>query len=297
MDYYLSILAFAGIYMIAVMGTFLLTGMTGMFSLGQAAMMACGAYVTGILTARLGWPPIPAILVALLFTALLAMFIGSFTLRMRPEFFALATFGFSEAINGVLTLATTFTGGATGLFGVPMVVQTPMIWVFLAVTIVIIAALTFSGFGRKCLAVRDDPLVADAMGVSVYKHRMKVFVIASVLAGLSGCLYVHYTSFIDPSMFNWMTSAEWMLLVFVGGRSNLVGTVITSGLLLGLPELLRAVNEWRTVLYGILVIILLNFRPDGLFGSYYSKVSKPSLYSKFLSLFKRGERGKSDARS
>lgn len=280
MGYYMSVLAFAGIYMIAVMGTFLLTGMTGMFSLGQAAMAACGAYVTGILTAKFGWPVIPSILFALLFTALLALFIGSFTLRMRPEFFALATFGFSEAINGVLTLANTLTGGSTGLFGVPMVITTQMIWIFLTVIIALTTLLTFSGFGRRSLAVRDDALVANALGIPVFQHRMLVFVIASVMAGLSGCLYVHYTSFIDPSMFTWMTSAEWMLLVFVGGRSNIFGTVITAAFLLGLPELLRAVNEWRTVLYGVLVIILLNFRPDGVFGSYVSKISKPDIITR-----------------
>ncbi len=290
MEYYLSILAFAGIAMIAVMGTFLITGMTGMFSLGQGAMMASGAYVTGILTAKYAWPTLPAIAVALIFTALLALFIGAFTLRLRPEFFALATFGFSEAIGGVLTLATYLTGGATGLFGVPLVVETPTVWYCLIGVVIITALLTFSGFGRRCLAVRDDPIIANVLGIPVFKHRMKVFIIGSMMAALSGCLYVHYTSFIDPSMFGWMKSAEWMILVFVGGRGNLLGTIVSSAILLGLPELLRAVNIWRFVLYGILVIIMLNFRPEGLFGNYYSQSKKPNLMERVENLFLRKKR-------
>lgn len=285
MGYYLSILAFAGINAIAVMGSFLLTGMTGMVSFGQAAMMGIGAYVSGVLTAKYGFPVLPAFLIALSFTAVFAAFLGSITLRLRQDFFALATFVFSEAMNGVLALATTITGGANGLFGIPMVVKTSTVWITLIVIILITMLLTFSGFGRRSQAIRDDALAADAMGIPVFRHRMTVFVITSVMAALAGCLYGHYTSFIDPSMFGWMQSAEWMLLVFVGGRGNLFGTLASSAILLALPEVLRAVNIWRTIVYGVLVLIMLNFRPEGLFGNFYAKTSRPNLLQRIEDIF------------
>ncbi len=249
--------------------------------------MALGAYTTGILTAKFGWPIFPAMVAALAVTAILAFAIGAVTLRLKPDFFALATFGFGEAIKGVLALATKLTGGATGLFGVPQVVTNSVIWSCVLGSVILVAWLTYTSFGRKSLAIRDDFLVADAMGIAVFAHRMKVFVISSVLVSLCGCLYVHYTSFIDPSMFGWMKSVEWMLLVFVGGRGNLIGTLVSSGILLALPELLRPINAWRTVIYGVLVLTVLNFRPDGIFGNWYAKTTKPTLVRRVLNIFRK----------
>ncbi len=266
MSYYLSIFTFVGISIIGVLGTYIVTGLTGMFSLGQGALMAVGAYCSGIAVLKLGFPIWLAFLFAMLITGVLSFLIGAVALRLRQDFFSLVTFGFGEAIRAALNISVKLTGGATGLLGVPIKITFPIVVVSLAVAIAVAATLKNSNFGRRSLAIRDNELAAETLGVAAYHHKLTAFVIGSLFAAFAGCLYVFYTSYVEPSMFGWLKSAEWIIMVFFGGRGSITGAVLSSLVLLSLPELLRFADEWRTIIYCVTVIIILSYRPNGVMG-------------------------------
>lgn len=265
-SYYLSVFTFVGISIIGVLGTYLVTGLTGMFSLGQSTLMAVGAYCAGITVVKMGFPVPIAFVVAILITAILAFLIGAVALRLRQDFFALVTFGFGEAIRAILNNAVSLTGGASGLAGVPMKVTFPLVAVCLAVAIFVTYRLKKSNLGRRSMAIRDNELAAEVLGIPAYRHKLLVFVIGSVFAGFAGCLYVFYTTYIEPATFGWLKSAEWIIMVYFGGRGSITGAVVSGLVLLSLPELLRFADEYRTIIYCISVILILSFRPNGIMG-------------------------------
>jgi branched-chain amino acid transport system permease protein len=129
-----------------------------------------------------------------------------------------------------------------------------------------VAKLKNANFGRRSLAIRDNELAAETLGIATYHHKLTAFVIGSLFAAIAGCLYVFYTSYVEPGMFGWLKSAEWIIMVFFGGRGSITGTVLSSLVLLSLPELLRFADEWRTIIYCITVIIILSYRPNGVLG-------------------------------
>lgn len=265
-SYYLSIFTFVGISIIGVLGTYLVTGLTGMFSLGQSTLMAVGAYCADIAVVKAGLPVPVAFIIAILITAILAFLIGSVALRLRQDFFALVTFGFGEAIKALLNTSVNLTGGAAGLAGVPMKVTFPIVAICLVAAIFVTYRIKRSNLGRRSLAIRDNELAAEVLGVPTYRHKLTIFVIGSVFAGLAGCLYVFYTTYIEPATFGWLKSAEWIIMVYFGGRGSITGAVVSGLVLLSLPELLRFADEYRTIIYCVSVITILSFRPNGIMG-------------------------------
>ena len=266
MTYVETIIALVGINILIILGMFLITGMTGMFTLGHGAMVTSGAYITALLCKFTNMPVTLTILISVLSVGVVAALLGMVALNLRADYFVLATFGFSEGLTAVLTLATSLTGGANGLRGAPQVVNIPIVWTVVVAGIIFVAILKNGSFGRKCIAVRDDPLAADTLGIPVYQHKVIVFSIGSMMAALGGCLYVHLTSYVEPSQFGWMESAEWMIIIFFGGRYSLTGTVFSAIILNVIPEFLQAAKEWRTVVYCIIILIVLSFKPSGIFG-------------------------------
>ena len=262
----MSIFTFVGISVIGVLGSYLVTGLTGMFSLGQGALMAVGAYVSGLLVIKLGLPFPIACVLAVMTSVGLAAIIGSVALRLRQDYFSLLTFGFGEAIRAVLNVSVNLSGGASGLTGIPIKVDFLTVVISLVVLTFITYKLKSTTFGRRSLAIRDNELAAEVLGIPVLRHKMKAFVIGAAFASFAGCLFVFYTSYIDPSMFGWMKSAEWIIMVFFGGRGSLTGAVASSLVLLSLPELLRFADEYRTIVYCVVVILILSFRPNGIMG-------------------------------
>lgn len=248
------------------MGLLLITGMTGMFTLAQGSMVSVGAYIAALVSTRLGFPLPLSICVATLGTALVSCVLGMAVLKLKQHYFALATFLFAQFINGLLTLTSSLTGGASGYVGVPIGVKFGTVWICVIAVTVLVAYLKSTSFGRKCYAVRDDALAAEALGVNIYLHKVLVYSLGSAFAGLAGALYVHYMSCIDPATFNWMKSAEWLIIVFFGGRSSLTGTLISSAVLLVLPEVLRSAQELRTIVYCVLILLVLSFKPTGMLG-------------------------------
>jgi branched-chain amino acid transport system permease protein len=268
MEYIASTLTFTGIALIGVLGVYMVTGLTGLFSFGQAAFLAIGAYVSAVLFKNLGFPLPLAALVAMFVGLAAGLLVGLPTVRLRRDYISLVTFGFGEAIIAVLNNTANITGGAMGLSGVPQRTSFLLVLASVLVCLAIVISYKNSKYGRQCLALRNDELAAKSMGIHVERLKLVTFLIASVMTSFGGVLYVFYTTYVEPGAFGWVISAEWMIIVFVGGVNSLTGAVVATVLLTGLPEFLRFASEWRIAIYCIIVLLILNFRPSGIFGEH-----------------------------
>jgi branched-chain amino acid transport system permease protein len=267
-EYVASTLTFTGITLIGVLGVYMVTGLTGLFSFGQAAFLAIGAYVSAVLYKSLGLPLPLAALVAMLVGLAAGLLVGLPTVRLRRDYISLVTFGFGEAIIAVLNNTANITGGAMGLSGVPQRTGFLLVLASVLVCVAIVISYKNSKYGRQCLALRNDELAAKSMGINVERLKLLTFLVASVMTSFAGVLYVFYTTYVEPGAFGWVISAEWMIIVFVGGVNSLTGAVVATVLLTGLPEFLRFASEWRIAIYCIIVLLILNFRPSGIFGEH-----------------------------
>lgn len=274
MGFYLSVLTSIGITLVGVLSIFVITGMTGLFSLGQASFMAIGAYVGGIIAIKTGLPFVACAILAVLVGGLFGLMVGLPTIRLRRDYIALVTFGFGEAIIALLNNLASITGGATGLVGIPKRTSFALVWCSVIILTFLVWNFKKSRFGRQCLALKSDELAARSMGIPVDRIKLMAFVFASMITSYAGVLYGFYTTYVDPGIFTWNKSAEWLIIVFFGGLNSLTGALF-SGLLLGaLPEFLRSVDQWRIVIYCVIVLIIINFRPQGLFGHYEFSITR-----------------------
>ena len=242
------------ITLIAVAGVYVLTGLTGMFSLGQAAFMAIGSYVAAIL--------------AVVGATAIGYLIGYPVVRLRRDYISLVTLGFGEAIAALLNRMTTLTGGASGLTGIPRLVGLPLAAISAAVAIALAAFFKTSKYGRQCIALKGDELAAKAMGINVTRIKMIAFLLSVALTSYSGVLYAFYMSYVDPTGFGWKKSADWVIMVFFGGVNSLTGSTLGAFILSALPQALRGLQNYRYVIYAVLVLLILNFKPSGLLGEW-----------------------------
>jgi len=284
-QYYLRILMLCGINVILAVSLNLVNGLTGQFSIGHAGFMAVGGYGSAILTMRV-LPPLHAalagaglpqpladgavLLVALLVGGLLAALagwaVGLPSLRLRGDYLAIVTLGFGEIIRVVITNIDAV-GGARGLSGVPR--YTTFFWVALGVVVVVVLSynLLKSSHGRAMLAVREDEVAAEALGVDTTRYKVIAFVLSAFFAGVAGGLFAHFDSYLNPSSFTFLRSIEIVTMVVLGGMGSVSGAILAAIFLTGLPELLRPVKEYRLVIYAFLLIVLMITRPQGLLGT------------------------------
>lgn len=263
-----NILTQVFITLIAVAGVYVLTGLTGMFSLGQAAFMAIGAYASGLLVLRAHLPIALAWILAVVMATGVGFLIGYPVVRLRRDYISLVTLGFGEAIAALLNRMTFLTGGASGLTGIPRTVGLGITAVSAVVVLTLVAFFKNSKYGRQCIALRGDELAAKAMGINVTKVKMTAFLLSVALTSYSGCLYAFYMSYVDPTGFGWKKSADWVIMVFFGGVNSLTGSTLGAFILSALPQALRSLQSYRYVIYAILVLIILNFKPSGLLGEW-----------------------------
>lgn len=267
MQYAEAIFTNAAIYIIATMGLAIFTGYTGLFSLGHAAFMAIGGYTAVILTYFLHWPLVPALLVGTLAAVLISFVIGYPTLRvkLRSDYFAIATLGFGEAVR-VLLENLTLTQGARGLPGIQKLADPLNTAVFMIITVWLCYNFLRSNYGRKIIAIGQDPTAAEMIGIKLLPNQMLSLAISAGFAGLSGGLLAHYITFIQPAIFNMDLSSLITAAVVCGGMGSLTGPFVAVALFIVIPELFRGLALWRLVLYGVLLVVIINFRPKGLFG-------------------------------
>ncbi len=263
--YVTGLLILVGINIIAVLGVSILTGFTRLFSFGNAGFMAIGAYTAGILSSRYGVPFLPALVAGALLAGLISLALGKLTLGLKGDYFLIATLGFGESLR-VLIENIEITGGARGLANIPPRTTLWVVWI--SVIVAIIGAWNFlhSKYGRNLMAIREQEMAADAVGIDTAKFKTMAFVISAIYAGWAGGLFAHYYTFISPISFNLSKSAELTITVVVGGLGSLTGSVIATAVLTVLPELLRAASVYRMLFYGIAVVLIVTLRPNGLLG-------------------------------
>ncbi|HKM02274.1 MAG TPA: branched-chain amino acid ABC transporter permease [Sedimentibacter sp.] len=273
---YLSgILILTGINLMTVLGLSLLTGFTGLFSFGHAGFMAIGAYTAATITMKFNFLPASMFQVQFflgliaggLVSMLISLVIGKLTLNLKGDYFCIATLGFGEAIRLILDNVQYF-GGARGLSSIPTQGTTTLANVVLinVIAVTVLVLIIRSRHGRNMVAIREEELAAQTIGIDVFKYKLISFAISAFYAGIAGGLMAHYFGYIQPIMFKMVKSTELTIIVIFGGLGSVSGSVIGTILLTFLPELLRSFSNWRLVLYGAAVILIMITRPQGLMG-------------------------------
>lgn len=244
----------------------LINGFTGQFSIGHAGFMSIGAYVSAILTYNFQQPFIVALLCGALAAALAGFAIGLPTLRLKGDYLAIATLGFGEIIR-IVWLNTEYVGGASGFHGIDRL--TDWTWAFLMVfvTVLIIQNLVNSTHGRALIAVRENEIAAESMGINVTKYKVIAFVTGAFFAGVAGALSAHYFYVIAPNSFNFIKSFEILVFVVLGGLGSTGGVILGTVLLTFLFTYLAEWPELRMIIYSLILILTMIFRPKGLLGN------------------------------
>jgi len=295
----LRVFNLCAVYIVLALSLNLLNGFTGLFSLGHAGFMAVGAYVCALLTMspelkemnyfltpivpilkNVTIPFLPAILIGGLAAAFVGFLIGAPVLRLKDDYLAIATLGFSEIIRVLITNAQPITNGAQGLKGLPRFATTYAVWLAAALVTVVMALLMRSSYGRAMKAVRDDELAAGAMGINVFRVKVVSFTLSSFIAGVGGALLGHMITTIDPKMFTFTLTFNILLIVVLGGSGSISGSVIAAIGVTILMEALRFLDEpmnllivktqgmpgLRMVVFSIMLMAVVIFRQRGLMG-------------------------------
>ena len=252
---------------IAAMGVSLLTGFTGIFTLGHAAYMALGAYTTAILIVRHSYQWFPAIVAGGLVAVVVACFIGMPTLRLTGDYYAIASIGLGEAIRLILENWQSFTRGARGFPGIPSYTDRGIAVLFFTTLGIAMFNLIHSRLGRELKASRDDSVAASLMGFNTPNSRLKALMISAFYCGVSGALLAGYMNFIQPSMFDMMKSTELTAIVVFGGLGSMSGTLLGSATITWVMEYFRDISQYRMLIYGSLLVAVMVLRPEGLLGN------------------------------
>lgn len=271
-DSYLQLNIFlVGINIILAVGLNLITGFTGQFSLGHAAFMSIGAYTSAVLTAKLGQPFIVAIIASGIMAALAGILIGTPTLRLKGDYLAIATLGFGEIVR-ILALNTGYIGGAIGFNDIPQYTNWTWIFVMTVATVLLIKHFINSYHGRACIAIREDEVAAEAMGVNTTFYKVLAFAIGAFFAGIAGALYANYFYFIKPDSFGFMKSIDILVIVVFGGMGSIAGTIVGAIVLSGISLFLQGIPELRMVIYSLILFGIMVYRPTGLLGKEEFKI-------------------------
>lgn len=281
--YFLDVLTGVGINIILAVSLNLVNGYTGQFSLGHAGFMSVGAYLSAAITILLG----PRLLGAdggsgpqqgLLFlgallvggsgAAVAGLAVGIPSLRLKGDYLALVTLGSGEIIRVVFQNVDAL-GGALGLNGIPNYTTAFWVFSFASVTVFTVTCLVRSTYGRGFLATHDDEIASEAVGLNTTRYKIVAFVVGAFFAGVAGGLYAHFKLTITPTGFDFTKSIEIVVMVILGGMGNTVGVILAAILLTLLPEVLRSVDQYRMVIYSMLLIALMLARPKGLFNFDY----------------------------
>ncbi|MEA4835919.1 MAG: branched-chain amino acid ABC transporter permease [Anaeromusa sp.] len=259
-------LVLIGINIILATSLNLINGFTGQFSIGHAGFMAVGAYVSAVLSVKFELPFILAILGSAASAGLLGFMIGLPTLRLKGDYLAIATLGLGEIIR-ICILNIQYVGGASGFMGIPRYTNFAWVFALTVVTLFVIKNLINSTHGRACIAIRENEIAAESMGVDTTRYKVMAFTIGAFFAGVAGALFSHYFYIAHPASFTFMKSFDILTIVVLGGLGSLTGSVTAAVLLTFVSAALAGYPEWRMVIYSLMLIILMIYRPQGLFGN------------------------------
>lgn len=274
-SYHLQLLTFIGINTLLALGLNMLMGYAGQISLGHAAFYGIGAYTTAILTVHLNWSPWLALPAAVLLTALVAFLVALPMLKLSGYYLGMGTLGFGMITYILIRQWTTVTGGDSGLVGIPFLALGPyslasgktyfyLVWGVVLVSFLICERLVDSRVGRALRAIHDGEQVAAAMGIDTSRLKTGVFVLSAIFAALAGFLYAHLVSFISPNSFDFLVSIRLVTMVVVGGMASIWGSLLGASLLTILPEWLHVFSEFEMIVYGLILMTIMIFLPQGL---------------------------------
>jgi branched-chain amino acid transport system permease protein len=240
-----------------------ITALSGQISMATAALAAIGGYVAAVLTTNFDWPFLPAVVVAALAGAVLGGLLAALTVRMQDFILKLTTLAFGEAM-AVIAFNIPYLGGANGFSGIPL--YTTLTDVVVAAMIAIYIAWRFDGsrLGFASRAIRDDPLAASANGVSIRQTRIITFMLGTAVICVGGALSAHYVLLVTPSQMGFYYSLNYIIFLLFGGMQTLWGPLLAAVFLTAAPEILRFANEYRLILYGLIIVLVVLWRPNGL---------------------------------
>jgi branched-chain amino acid transport system permease protein len=283
MDYYLQIILIAGIFIILSLSLNLINGLCGQFSLGHAGFWGVGAYASAIFTVY--YPlPVPAFLnmiIALFIgfgaSALCGLIIGVPCLRLKGDYLAIATLGFGEILR-IIIMNTELVGGPRGFINIPHWANIFWVYALVIICIAFMLNLKHSNYGRAIIAIREDEIAAENMGVDLFYFKLFSFTVGAGIAGIAGALFAHTQQFLHPNNFNFTWSVVVLVMIILGGMGSITGSIISAIFLSVLPEVLRyaggTIAEWRMTIFPILLIVLMLARPQGIFGSHEISLKK-----------------------
>ncbi|HKY10020.1 MAG TPA: branched-chain amino acid ABC transporter permease [Candidatus Binatia bacterium] len=241
-----------------------LTLATGLLTVANAAFMGIGAYAAALLTSQFGAPFFLALLAGTVLPALTALMIGRPTLRLSGVYLAMATLAFGEVVRILILNAEGLTGGALGLNGIPQLTGWFEVALALALTLFVLLRLARSRIGRTMAAICQDETAAELMGLDVAAYKLLVFVLGGALAGLAGALNAHFTFFISPNEYGFERAVEILAMGVLGGTGSPWGAVIGGALITLLPELLRGLGHYRSLINGVILILIILYSPKGI---------------------------------
>lgn len=274
-SYLVTLFITIGMYIILALGLNVIVGYAGQISLGHAAFWAIGAYSFAILTTKFSFSFTIAGICAVIITAFVGVILGLPSLRVKEDFLAITTIGINFIVQAIFNY-TQFFGGAMGIGGIPFPkwggkTFTNIEFMFLTYAMVLFSMLIsyifkISWAGLASSAIKDDELASDMSGIDPRRFKLIAFALGSAYAGMAGILYASFVGFISPDDFSFAVSISILSMVMVGGENTTIGPIFGAVLLVSLPEIFRPIQDYRMLLYGGLLLIMMRFQPSGFFG-------------------------------
>ncbi|MEW4412776.1 branched-chain amino acid ABC transporter permease [Clostridium sp. AN503] len=277
-QYFLTVLVKMAVYAMFGLGLNILTGYTGLVSLGHAGFVAVGAYTASLCAVKLGWGFFPSFLLGMLVAGVVGILLGLPTLRLTGTYLSIVTLGFGEIIKMITMNWSSVTNGTLGvknipkpeLFGIKLTIANHGLYYLVAVMLLVCTlfciVLVKSRTGRALQAIKGDELASVMMGINTTYYKILAFVISACICAAAGALYATLIGYIDPNTFNFDVSTMILSIVILGGMGTIRGMFLGAVILIGLPEVSRFLMSYRFVLYGVILVVMMRFRPQGLLG-------------------------------
>ena len=267
-----SIIIQVGIYIILAVSLNVATGYLGQLPLGHSGFMAVGAYAGALFWKSGLLSGVPGILLGIVFAGVVAaafgVFIGIPALRLKGDYLAIITLGFGEIIRVVIINLSWLTGGTPGLLNIPRYTNFLNAYLCVIITCAVIHMMMKSRHGRAILSLRENEIAAESCGVKATYYKVMAFSLSAFFAGVAGALYAGTIGILTPGQFNFMASINILVMVVLGGMGSMLGSVIAASILTALPLILQGLNEYRLIIYALILIIVMIFKPSGLMGTY-----------------------------
>lgn len=276
--YFLHIIILSCVYACLTLSLNLIIGWSGQFSLGHVTFYGMGAYVTTLLVMNVGMNFFLALAISAVFVGVFSALLCFPTLKLKGDYIAVVTLGFGEVFRLFVINAVDITRGSMGIPAIPapvlfgLTISGKTMFYYFALLLLLLYTVFMirfnnSGFGMATLTVKQDEIAAASLGIYPQKHKLAAFAIGGVMAGIMGSFYAVYMGMIGPTVFTYSESIKMVSMVVLGGMGSIPGSIIGAFLLTALPEALRAFSDYRMIIYGLAMVLMMIFRPDGIWGA------------------------------